>query len=322
MRLHSTSTSLASLSVMSVPHCGYKGYGLFPILGSSQFGSQAVPVNPPARPGWVRLVVSAWEHPQFEADNKTASRGQVELIQLRDGSGRKVCRRAHRRWTVEGKDIGDVFAVEEVVDAETDLRPVEERFLADGVVQEEIDVVVRCNIGLIVKRAVVVVVAADALLDEAQIHSMRLIGQAQALGVSRRVSHIETGGDAGSGVVGSPYGSIGIDVEAIAERGIGLRLETLREGVRTQKVLVEVKTRIVGVGHLEWDVVVLEFHMKVIRVQGHAVQLHDRAELIRVRQLRAGDFGDFLAAACDVEDAGRRNFVALAILAVDRPVTC
>jgi len=62
--------------------------------------------------------------------------------------------------------------------------------------------------------------------------------------------------------------------------------------------------------------------MKVIRVQGHAVQLHDRAKLIRIRQLRAGDFGDFLAPACDVEDAGWRNFVALAILAVDRPVTC
>jgi hypothetical protein len=47
--------------------------GLPSILGSSQFGHQAVPVKAPTRPGWVRLVVTAWEHPQFEADNKTAS---------------------------------------------------------------------------------------------------------------------------------------------------------------------------------------------------------------------------------------------------------
>jgi hypothetical protein len=43
------------------------------ILGSSQLGSEAVPVKAPARPGWMRLVMAAWEHPQFEADNKTPS---------------------------------------------------------------------------------------------------------------------------------------------------------------------------------------------------------------------------------------------------------
>jgi len=40
---------------------------------ADQFGRQAVPVKALARPGWVRLVVADWEHPQFEADHKTAS---------------------------------------------------------------------------------------------------------------------------------------------------------------------------------------------------------------------------------------------------------
>src|ERR1700749_4491726 len=106
----------------------------------------------------MQLSAMVWDNSHFETDHKAASRGQVDLVQRGDGSGRKVCRSADRRWTVEGKDIGDVFTVEQFVDAEADLRSVKHRELGDGVVQEEIDVVIGRDVGLIVIRAVVVIV--------------------------------------------------------------------------------------------------------------------------------------------------------------------
>jgi hypothetical protein len=168
-----------------------------------------------------------------------------------EGPWSQVRRRAHRRGLLKGENIGDVFAVEQVIDAETDLRLVEDRvFFAEGVVQEEIDVVIRRNIYLIVIRTVVVVVVANTLLNDPDPYPCagRL---SPTLGVRRSVSHVETRGHAGTGIGGFAYGSIGIEIEAMRERGIGLRFKSLGERVRTKIILVKIVGRVIRIGDCE-----------------------------------------------------------------------
>src|SRR5580698_1973974 len=89
------------------------------------------------------LFFAAREDSDLERDHKAATGRQVELIERRCGCDCVVGRSIHRNRAVKGKDVGDVFAVEQVVDAEADLRFVEEGVSAERVVEEEIDVVER-----------------------------------------------------------------------------------------------------------------------------------------------------------------------------------
>src|ERR1700733_15802467 len=117
-----------------------------------------------------------WENTDLDSDHKTAPRGQVDLIERRGGRGREILRSTLWCWTVIRKHIGDVFAIKEVIDAETDLRLVEEPVpCVEGVVKEQIDVVIRRNMHLVVKGAIVVVVAANALLDNPKVETATLV---------------------------------------------------------------------------------------------------------------------------------------------------
>jgi len=91
------------------------------------------------------LLVAVGEDTQLERDHKTAPGSQVDLVQWRGSRGREILRRTGRRRAVIGEYIGDVFTVEEVIDAEADLRLVENGMFANGVVQEEIYIIVRRN---------------------------------------------------------------------------------------------------------------------------------------------------------------------------------
>ena len=87
--------------------------------------------------GYRQLLVMAWEDSHFEGDHEAAPGGQVDLVQRGRGSGCNVGRAPHGVWIVRGENIGDVFAVEEVIDAEADLRSVKDRvFFAKSVVEE------------------------------------------------------------------------------------------------------------------------------------------------------------------------------------------
>jgi len=101
--------------------------------------------------------VVAGEDSDLEGDHEAAAGGLVNLVKLRRGGGGEVGRTVDGGWAVGGEDVGDVFAVEEVVDAEAELRLIEDGVaVAVGEVEEEVDVVIGRDVGLIVIGTVVV----------------------------------------------------------------------------------------------------------------------------------------------------------------------
>ena len=116
------------------------------------------------------------EKTDLDIEHKTASCRQVDLVEWRRSRGREILRSTHWCWTVIREDIGDVFAVEEVIDAETDLRLIEYPVsCVEGVVKEQIDVIIRSNMHLVVVGTIVVVVAAHALLNNPKVETAALV---------------------------------------------------------------------------------------------------------------------------------------------------
>src|SRR5215469_5705720 len=106
-------------------------------------------------------------------------RGAVERISV----GGSVCSDVVSDCAVGVGEAGDAVLIEEIVDAEAKLRAVEAARAADGVVEEDVGDVEGIDGGLVVIGAVVLVLSADALVEEGSVPGAALIGEADGFDV-------------------------------------------------------------------------------------------------------------------------------------------
>ena len=135
-------------------------------------------------------------------------------------------------------DAGYAVEVEQVVEAQADLGLIEARAVADGVVQVGVGEAERVNRGLVViARCRRVELGADALVEDTDVPSRLLIGEAFGLGVGGRLRDPEarqalatlSGGELELQVVRSRFRSLG----RWSRSRCRLRVRSLRSGRRS-----------------------------------------------------------------------------------------
>src|ERR1039457_104565 len=159
----------------------------------------------------MRLMVLLLALPRGEAegycDRKAASRHESRGIGAVDWGGTvgeedigdSRARNRLRGWRSGQGEALHVVGVEQVGCAQPDLGSVEDRAIADGVVDVGIDGAEGGNDGLIVIGPVVDSLFADAVIEDAQVLSEPVVGEALLLGVRGSAGYPKAGGRVFSG---------------------------------------------------------------------------------------------------------------------------
>src|SRR5471032_1675489 len=230
-------------------------------------------------------------------------RQQLQLVQRRRrgaGTGGRTCL----------QDAGDAVAVEQVVGAQLQFHFFGERERrVERVVREQVGDSDRVDGERLVRGAVVAEVLADALDEHADVPALVLVAQAQRLGVFRRAGHPLAGV-----VFGAAVAAVQVGAEAAADDDIAFGLNALVDLRAVQ--IVDRVAEVIEAGRVG----AIELGVEDVDVERVERRFPDGADLVGLRRLRLGLRGD--GGVLDVEDAGRRDQVTGAVLAVQRPVRC
>ena len=251
-------------------------------------------IPPMFNPG-IELLAFPWREAEGYGDGEAAGRHEGWLITAANWAGTIGIEGIGQAGPGDGlggrtsgqRDGGEVVLIEEIVCSKPNLGLIEERVVADGVVDVGVEGAEGRNDGLVVIGTVVHTLLANAFVEDSQVEAMILIGEPLHLGIGRGLLNPESGGRLfikGSScrahvqltsVVGVGGGRIEVEVEAFAEDRSSLEFDALGDRAGLQEVY-----RLRGGGIDEAGVAVLEADAVGIGIDGDSVGFEDGPDLV------------------------------------------